>query len=129
MADGKTDISTTASPDDAWKLIGDFGGLGDWMPGIDSCELEGDVRTLQMMGMTIKEQLRERDDSDRRIAYGIVESPMDNLEHHHATIWIDPEGDGSKISWSVEVKPDEMLPLFLPIYEGSLQEVKKKLEA
>src|SRR5262245_49852596 len=113
MADGTVEISVAASPDAAWKLIGDFGGLGDWMPGIDSCELEGDVRTLQMMGMVIKEQLREHDDNDRRIAYGIIESPMGNLEQHHATIWIEPEGEGSKISWSVDVKPDEMLPLFL----------------
>ena len=127
MADGKAEVTIARTPDDVWKLVGEFDRLDTWMPGVDACALEGDVRTISTMGMEIKEQLRERDERARRIAYGIVQSPMP-LEHHQATITVEPDGDGSKVTWAVDVRPDEMLPAFLPIYEGSLQAVKQHLE-
>lgn len=129
MASGQAEISVDVSPDEAWKLLREFGTLAEWMPGIDSCTVEGDVRTLAMMGIEIKEQLRELDDEARRISYSVVESPMGNLESHLATISVTPEGAGSRVTWSVEVTPDELLGLFLPVYEGSIGEIKKQLEA
>ena len=128
MAEGKAEVSVDAAPGEVWKLVRDFGALGEWMPGIESCTLDGDVRTLGMMGIEIKEQLRELDDDHRRISYSVVASPMGNLESHLATISVDPEGAGSHVTWSVEVAPDEMLGLFLPVYEGSIGEIKKKVE-
>ena len=53
---------------------------------------------------------------------------MDNLKSHRATISIEPEGSGSHVTWAVEVEPDELLGLFLPVYEGALQALKPKLE-
>lgn len=129
MADGKAEVSIDRSPDEVWKLLREFGGLADWMPGIESCSLEGDVRTLQTMGIEIKEQLRSLDDAGRRISYSVVESPMGNLESHLATISVDPEGSGSHVTWEVAVSPDELLALFLPVYEGSVVELKKQLES
>jgi carbon monoxide dehydrogenase subunit G len=129
MADGKAEVSIDRSPDDVWKLLREFGGLADWMPGIESCTVEGDVRTLQTMGIEIKEQLRSLDDDGRRISYSVVESPMGNLESHLATISVDPDGSGSHVTWAVEVVPDELLALFLPVYEGSVVELKKALES
>ena len=128
MADGKAEISINCSPDDAWKLVRQFGNLDEWMPGVETCTLDGDVRTIGMMGIEIKEQLRKLDDDNRRISYSVVESPMSNLESHLATIAIDPEGSGTHLTYSVEVSPDELLGLFLPVYEGSVVEIKKKLE-
>ena len=129
MADGKAEISIDRSPDDVWKLVREFGGLEQWMPGVDSCVVDGDVRTIGMMGIEVKEQLRERDDAARRFSYSLIESPMGNLESHLVTIAVEPEGAGSHVTWSVEVQPDDLLALFLPIYEGSVVELKKKVEA
>ena len=129
MASGQAEADINCSPDEAWKLLRDFGGLGAWMPGIESCTVEGDVRTLGMMGIEIKEQLRTLDDENRTIAYSVVESPMDNLESHLATIAVTPQGNGSHLTYSVEVLPDELLGLFLPVYEGATTEIKKKLES
>ena len=129
MASGKAETDINCSPDDAWKLIRDFGGLGAWMPSIESCTVDGDIRTLGMMGIEIKEQLRSLDDDNRTIAYSVVESPMGNLESHLATIAITPEGTGSHLTYSVDVSPDELLGLFLPVYEGATAEIKKKLES
>ena len=90
MASGKAEASIAKSPDDIWKVLSDFGGLADYMPGIDSCTLDGDVRTVGTMGIVVKEQLREQDDAARRVSYSVIESPMDNLVSHLATITVEP---------------------------------------
>jgi carbon monoxide dehydrogenase subunit G len=128
MANGKSEISIDTNPDEIWKLIRDFGGLANYMPGVESCTLDGDVRTLQMMGIEIKEQLRAIDDETRRLTYSVVESPMDNLVSHEATIAIDPEGSGSHVSWMVAVEPDEMLPIFQGAYDNAVSALKTKFE-
>ena len=127
MADGKVEVEIARSPEDVWALVGDFGGLGDWMPGIDACELDGDVRKLQTMGMEIHERLVSHDDEARTTSYSIVQGPMP-IEHHLATIAVEPSGEGSRLTWSYEVRPDEMAAAFAPIYEGSVQAVKAQLE-
>ena len=103
MASGTSEVSIATDPENVWKLIRDFGGVAEYMPGIDSCTVEGDVRTLSMMGIEIKEQLRELDDDTRRFSYSVVESPMDNLVSHEATVAVDAEGDGTHLTWTVEV--------------------------
>ena len=129
MADGKAEVSIERSPDDVWKLIREFGGLDAWMPGIERCTVDGDVRTLNTMGIEIKEQLRTLDDANRTVAYSVIESPMGNLQSHLATLSVVPEGEGSHVTWAVDVDPDELLGLFLPVYEGAIVELKKQLES
>ena len=128
MADGKAEVSIDRSPDEVWKVVREFGGLDEWMPGVETCTVDGDVRTIGTMGIQVKEQLRTIDDGARRISYSVIESPMGNLESHLATIAVDPEGSGAHVTWSVEVVPDDLLALFVPIYEGSVVELKKKVE-
>jgi hypothetical protein len=99
------------------------------MPGVDSCTVDGDVRTVGTMGIEVKEQLRELDDDTRTISYSIVESPMDNLISHLATISVDAEGKGTHLTWEVEVEPDDLLPLFAGIYEQSVAALKEKFES
>ena len=97
------------------------------MPGIDGCEVDGDVRKLQTMGMEVHEQLKARDDDARSISYSIVKAPMP-LEHHLATITVVEDGEGSLVIWEHEVRPDEMAGAFGPVYEGSVQAIKAHFE-
>lgn len=128
MADGKVEVHIERSPDDVWALIQDFGGLDTWMPGIDACELDGDVRKLQTMGMEIHERLVSQDDAARTQSYSIVQGPMP-LEHHLATLSVEPDGDGSRFTWAYEVRPDDLAAVFAGIYDGSAQAVKAQLES
>lgn len=128
MAEGKYDIVIDRTPDEVWALVGRFEGLDEWMPGIDSCEMDGDVRKLSAMGMEIHEQLKDRDEAARRISYSIVQSPLP-LDHHLATITVIPDGSGSRLEWAFEVLPDDMAAGIAPIYEGSVKAVKQQLEA
>jgi len=129
MAQGKSEISIDTNPDEIWKVIRDFGGLAQYMPGVDSCTLDGDVRTLQMMGIEIKEQLRAIDDDTRRLTYSVVESPMNNMVSHEATIAIDPEGSGSHVTWTVDVEPADLLPIFQGAYDNAVAGLKTKFES
>ena len=129
MAQGKSEISIDTNPDEIWKVIRDFGGLAQYMAGVDSCTLDGDVRTLQMMGIEIKEQLRAIDDDTRRLTYSVVESPMNNMVSHEATIAIDPEGSGSHVTWTVDVEPADLLPIFQGAYDNAVAGLKTKFES
>ena len=128
MASSKAEASIACNPDDVWKVIREFGGLAEYMPGVDSCTVDGDVRTVGTMGIEVKEQLRDLDDTARRISYSVIESPMSNLESHLATITVASEGDGTHLTWEVEVVPDDLAALFGGIYEGSVAALKEKFE-
>lgn len=128
MADGKTEVHIARSPEDVWALIADFGGLDKWMSGIDSCEVDGEVRILQTMGMTLKERLVSQDDAARTQSYSLFEGPMP-IEHHLATLSVEPDGDGTRFTWAYEVEPEEMAAVFGGVYEGAAQAFKDRLES
>jgi carbon monoxide dehydrogenase subunit G len=127
MASGISEIDIARSPDDVWKVTGDFGGLAGWMPGIESCTVDGDVRTIDMSGMQIGERLVRRDDAARVIVYSIVSGPAP-VDSHEATITVTPAGDGSHVTWAVDVEPEAMLALFTQIYQQSLDALKAHIE-
>lgn len=122
----RIDIAKPA--DEVWALVGEFGGLDTWMAGVDSCTVEGDIRTIQTMGMTLTEQLVGRDAEGRSITYSIVGEGAP-VAKHEATITVREAGDGaSEVTWDVSVEPDEAAPMFKDIYQGALGQVKATLE-
>ena len=126
MESETAEIEIDAPPADTWAVVGDFGGL-IWMPGIEECTVDGDVRTISMMGMEIKEQLKGRDEDARSIAYAIVDGPVP-LDSHLATITVHDGADGgSRVTWQVDVEP-EGAAMFKDIYQGALGALKDKLE-
>lgn len=126
MASEASQITIERDPDEVWALVGQFGDLS-YMPGVESCTVEGDVRTVSTMGMEIKEQLVARRDEDRSFTYAIVGGAVP-VDSHEATVSVQPEGDASRVTWAVTVSPDDALGLFVPVYEGSLKALKAHLE-
>jgi carbon monoxide dehydrogenase subunit G len=127
VAKGISEIDIARSADDVWAVAGDFGGIGGWMPGIETCTLDGDVRTIEMSGMSIGERLVRRDDADRVLVYSIASGPAP-VDHHEATITVTPVGEGSHVTWAVDVEPEAMLALFTQIYQQSLDALKTHVE-
>lgn len=127
MGNGQAAIDIDASADDVWAVIGDFGGIGDWMPGIDSCRVEGEDRILEMMGMVITERLVSKDDAGRVLTYAITDgAPVDT---HQGVITVTPTGSTSHVTWDVDATPDEMTDVMATIYQQSLQALKTHVEA
>jgi carbon monoxide dehydrogenase subunit G len=125
MAAGTVDVTVAAAPDVVWEKVGDFGGLAEFFPGIESFRLEGDDRVIGMFGMEIRERLLARDEAARVITYSVIEGvPIDS---HTATISVEPEGDGSKVIWAYEVTPDEMAPIFGDTYKAALASLENTL--
>lgn len=119
-------IDVEASPDEVWELVGDFEGVGDFFPGIDGVEIEGDVRKIAMMGLEISEQLVERDADGRVIVYSVIGGVP--VESHKATVSVVERSGGSTVEWSVEVEPAEMLPIFVDTYRQALEQVRQHVD-
>ena len=124
MASARAEIELASPADEVWALVGDFGGIGGWMPGIESCRLDGDDRILGLMGMEVTERLESRDDEARTLAYRIVGGVP--VENHRAVITVSPAGAGSTVTWDVEVEPDDMAGLMQGMYQQALGAVKEK---
>ena len=129
MGSATNEIDIDKPADDVWKVVRDFGGLTAWMPGIESCRVEGNQRILEMMGMEITEALLRCDDDSRTLVYGIAKSPIP-VEHHEATIAVTPTGDASShVTYTVEVRPDAMVEPMSNAYAGALKALKSRVES
>lgn len=126
MAERTAQIDIDGTPEAVWALVGDFGGIAEWMPGMESCRVEGENRILDTMGMTITEKLLSRDDATKAITYAIVDGVP--VESHQATITVTAAGAGSHVTWEVDAAPDEMADLMEGVYQGSLEALKANVE-
>ncbi len=124
MGKARAEIDIDRPADEVWAVAGDFGGIATWMPGIESCVVDGDDRVLKTMGMEIIERLERRDEDGLRLVYAIVGGvPVAN---HKATITVVPQGEQSHVTWDVDVD-DEMTDLMHQMYQQSLQALKDHL--
>src|SRR5687768_1146176 len=129
MSSATNEIDIDRPADEVWKVVRDFGGLAAWMPGIESCRVEGDDRILETMGMELTERLVRLDDDARTLVYGIAKSPMP-IEHHEATIAVAPvDEQRSHVTYTVEVSPDAMTEAMSGAYAGALKALKSRVEA
>ena len=127
MGEARAETTINRPADDVWAVIGNFGELS-WMPGVDTCELDGENdRILGMFGMRVVERLYARNDEERTLTYGIVDGDM-KPEVHRATITVMPAGSGSFVTWDVETD-DAMVEVMQGAYSGALAALKEKLEA
>jgi carbon monoxide dehydrogenase subunit G len=125
MGEARAEITIDRPVDEVWAVLGNFGELA-WMPGIETCELDGDDRILGMFGMRIVERQLERDEEGHSFTYGIVEGDM-KPEVHRATVTVMPAGNRSFVTWDVETD-DAMLEVMQGAYVGALAALKEQLE-
>jgi mxaD protein len=126
MGEARAEITIDRPADEVWAKLGNFGDLA-WMPGVETCELDGDDRILGLFGMRIVERQLARDDENRTYTYGIVEGDM-KPELHRATVTVMPAGSGSFVTWDVETD-DNMVEVMQGAYTGALAALKEQLEA
>ena len=126
MGSGQATIDIDAPAERVWAVAGDFGGISTWMPGIDSCRVEGGDRILETMGMTITERLVAKDDAGHSLTYSIASGAP--VESHEAVITVSPSGDSSRVTWDVDATPDEMADLMVTLYQQALEALKAHVE-
>ena len=72
-------VDVTVPPNEIWQLIGGFGSLPDWVPGVLQSKLAdgGRVRYLHdAQGHTFIERLEHYDAAAHSYAYSILHSPI-----------------------------------------------------
>lgn len=137
MAKIEVNEEYNVSADAVWERIADFGGIRDWMPGVEKCEVEGEglgaVRAIQIGPMTIKEKLESLDAEGRSLSYSITEGPLP-AENYLATIVVSEQGGGCRVDWTATFDLPEGVdegaigPAVAGGYSGALKALKGQLE-
>jgi carbon monoxide dehydrogenase subunit G len=126
MGSRDAEVDIAAPADEVWAVIGEFGGLATWMPGVDSCLVDGDERIIGAGGRTLTERLISKDDARRELVYSLVSGVP--VEHHKATITVTPSEAATHVTWAVETKPDEASEMMVPSYRAALEALKSRIE-
>lgn len=99
-----------------WPFLRDFGAIGQWLPGVKSCQIEKDdpgdrvgaIRRLEMgdVGL-IREQLLTLSDTDHAVTFSIIESALP-IRNYHSTIQLLPVTDEDRtfIRWKGQFEAD-----------------------
>ncbi len=100
----KEQVLVAASPDAAWRAIGDFCGIAAWHPAVAKCELSRQdgttYRTLALNGGgTLIERMLAWDTRHRKYSYGIVDGPLP-VARYRSTIAVEKTAKGTIIRWS-----------------------------
>ena len=87
-----------------WEIIGDISRC-DWVPGVESIELDEDKRIFKMAGMgDLVEKIIECNEKEMRLIYSAIQT-MAPINHHLAQINLKEEGDKTLFNWSTEIDP------------------------
>ena len=138
MAKIAVEADYAASAAKVWAKLGDFGGIGAWMPGVAKCEVAGAgvgaTRTISMGPMKVVEKLESFDAAARRLTYSIVEGPMPTRDYL-ATIVVRETGPGRcHVDWtaSFELPPglaeEQVRPALEGAYGGALKALRPLVE-
>jgi len=113
-------------PAAVWAVVGDPGRV-DWVPGVEACELDGDVRRFTMRGAgRLAERILLRDPSRRRLEYSVIES-QPPLAAHRASIEVESHGGGARLIWSTTVEPVAVEPFIRKSMEASIERLRSVL--
>jgi hypothetical protein len=136
MATAASRIDLPVAPERAWRLIGGFGSLPDWLPFIASSQLKegGRVRHLTTQdGQNIIERLMAFDEQARRYTYHILQAPFP-VASYYSTLKVSGAGESSQVDWAGEFTPvgvsdHEASRIFQDIYDAGLKGLLQALKA
>ena len=110
MATLKREVPVAAGPAAVWQKLRDFGQVNTRVaPGfLTDLKMDKGDRVLTFFnGMVARERLVTLDDDNRRLVYAVVEG---RASHYNAAVQVFPEGDDSRVVWTIDLLPDELAP-------------------
>lgn len=128
MPSARTHRAFSAPAEKIWGVLADWKQVGDWFPGIASCEVEGDVRTLTLEnGAKIVERVTTVDQGLRRLEYEVTGGDV-KVDAHRATMDVIDVGGTTVVVSSVHVEPESRLKIFARTLEPALDGLGRVLE-
>lgn len=114
--------------DRVWPWIGQPDRLASWFPGIDSCSVEGVMRTIVIgSGAALTEQIVTNDPLQRRFQYRL-NLPL--LKEHLSTLDVLELDDGScLVVYGADAEPATMALLIAGAAGNALRNLKAVLES
>jgi hypothetical protein len=129
MASARAFVDLNVPLNELWQLIGGFGSLPSWVPGISQSELTDGERVRHLhdpQGHTFVEKLECYDSAAHCYSYSIVQSPI-AVSNYLSTIKVTPinGGKGSHVEWSsvympVGISEKEAEKIFHDLYSTGL---------
>ena len=123
-------VELSASAEEVWAVIGDFGGIAEWHPLIAECEvvdIEGEThRHLK----TVDEDLileRLIESGPLHYSYEIVDSPLP-VDGYRAYFSCVPEEKGCHVFWSAhfEATDPSADEIVAAVYEAGLRSIRDR---
>ena len=110
-----------------WALAGDPTRLHDWFPGIASCQVDGNIRTIVLdSGLPMPEEILVRDNVQRRFQYRITASVF--TYHRGGIDVIDLGDDTCVVVYTTDCDPRAMALTIGSATAGALDELRHLME-
>src|SRR6476620_7669298 len=128
MATLRRQIALNATAANVWSAIRDFGAVHTRVaPGFfTKLEMNGGDRIVTFFnGLVARERLVTADDEECRLVYAVVEG---RASHYNAAVQVFPEGDGSRLVWTIDLLPNDLAPAIGGLMDHATGFMKKALE-
>src|SRR5262249_21320542 len=110
-----------------WQAVRDFGAVHTKVaPGFltDLKMDQGDRIITFFNGLVARERLVTADEDACRLVYAVVEG---RPSHYNAAVQVFPEGDGSRVVWTIDLLPDELAPTVGAMMDEAARAMRKTL--
>jgi uncharacterized protein YndB with AHSA1/START domain len=124
----RREVEIAVPADRAWAVVTRADLLHTWFPGIVSCEVDGDVRTIHTgTGMALPEKILTNDPTQRRFQYQLTGG---FFQEHLGTVDVVPLADQRcLVTYASDVRPAAMALILGGATHGALRELRRQLEA
>jgi len=127
MATLSKQIAIDSGAANVWSAIRDFSQVHTRVaPGfLTKLEMDKGDRVLTFFnGLEARERLVTVDDEQCRLVYSLVEG---RPTHYNAAVQVFPEGNGSRIVWTIDLLPDELAPAIGGMMDEAAKVMRKTL--
>lgn len=129
MATLRRQIALNAPAATVWSALRDFGAVHTRVaPGfLTKLEMDNTDRIVTFFnGLVARERLVTADDENCRLVYAVIEG---RASHYNAAVQVFPEGDGSRLVWTIDLLPNDLAPAIDGMMDHAAGFMKKALEA
>ena len=129
MASLRKEIHVDAPPTLVWGALRDVGALHTKLvPGfVTDTRMDGGARIVTFgNGSVAHEEIVSVDESRRRVCWAILDAPF---QHYSAAAWVEPEGDGCRLTWTADLLPDELAGRVEGMMNAGIEVIRKTMES
>ena len=127
MASIRKEILIDAAPADVWDALRDVSALHvRLVPGfVVDTRMDGDARIVTFgNGMVARELIVTIDNAERRLVWAATGGA---LTHHNASAQVFADGDGTRLVWIADLKPDAAAPMVRAMIDQGASAMQRTL--